>query len=47
MYYFAALFMEWLLIGVISFFGLHTLLWLWRSLRTRFARGSDGGNPRE
>jgi hypothetical protein len=47
MYYFAALFMEWLLIGVISFFGLHTLLWLWRSLRTRFGRGSNSGKPGE
>ncbi len=31
--------MKWLLIGVITFFGLHTLLWFGRSLRTRFARG--------
>ena len=35
LYYFAALFMEWLLIGVFSFFGLHTVLWLYRSLRER------------
>lgn len=47
LYYFSALFMEWLLIGVITFFGLHTLLWFVRSLRTRFARGSDGGKPGE
>jgi hypothetical protein len=32
---------------VISFFGIHTLLWLGRSLRTRFARGSDSGKPGE
>jgi hypothetical protein len=30
-----ALFMEWLLVGVFSFFGLHTALWLYRSLRSR------------
>ena len=47
LYYFSALFMKWLLIGVISFFGLHTLLWLGRSLRARFARGSDSGKPGE
>jgi hypothetical protein len=47
LYYFAALFMEWLLIGVIAFFGLHTLLWFVRSLRERFARGSAGGKPGE
>jgi nitrate/TMAO reductase-like tetraheme cytochrome c subunit len=45
-YYYMALFMEWLLIGVFSFFGLHTVLWLYRSLVTRFGRGPrppDGG----
>jgi hypothetical protein len=26
-------FMKWLLIGVFSFFGIHTVLWLYRSLR--------------
>lgn len=31
--YYTRLFMVWLLIGVFSFFGLHTLLWLVRSLR--------------
>ena len=46
LYYYAALFMEWLLIGVFSFFGIHTLLWFVRSLRARFARGSDSGKPR-
>ena len=31
--YYTRLFMVWLLIGVFSFFGLHTLLWLLRSLK--------------
>jgi hypothetical protein len=31
--YYTRLFMVWLLIGVFSFFGLHTLLWLVRSLK--------------
>lgn len=39
-YYWAGFFMKWLLIGVFSFFGLHTVLWLYRSLRTRFGAGS-------
>ena len=39
-YYYMGLFMEWLLIGVFAFFGLHTVLWLYRSLRVRFARGA-------
>jgi nitrate/TMAO reductase-like tetraheme cytochrome c subunit len=30
LYYYAATFMEWLLIGVFGFFGLHTLLWFAR-----------------
>ncbi len=47
LYYFAALFMEWLLLGVIGLFGLHTLLWFVRSLRARFARGRDSGNHGE
>jgi nitrate/TMAO reductase-like tetraheme cytochrome c subunit len=40
--YYTRLFMVWLLIGVFSFFGLHTLLWLLRSLkevRERRGRG--------
>ena len=32
-YYWMGFFMKWLLIGVFSFFGLHTVLWLYRSLR--------------
>jgi hypothetical protein len=39
-YYYMGLFMEWLLIGVFAFFGLHTLLWLYRSLRVHY------GEPR-
>jgi hypothetical protein len=32
-YYYMGKFMAWLLIGVFSFFGVHTLLWLYRSVR--------------
>lgn len=42
-YYYIGKFMEWLLIGVFSFFGLHTLLWFYRSLRTRMARKPGPG----
>jgi hypothetical protein len=38
-YYYMGLFMELLLWGVFTFFGLHTALWLYRSLRARFASG--------
>jgi nitrate/TMAO reductase-like tetraheme cytochrome c subunit len=38
-YYYMGLFMELLLWGVFTFFGLHTALWLYRSLRVHFARG--------
>ena len=31
--YYTRLFMVWLLIGVFSFFGLHTLLWMLRELK--------------
>ena len=31
--YYTRLFMVWLLIGVFSFFGLHTVLWMLRELR--------------
>lgn len=37
-YYWTGVFMKWLLIGVFSFFGLHTVLWLYRSLRSRAGR---------
>jgi cytochrome b subunit of formate dehydrogenase/nitrate/TMAO reductase-like tetraheme cytochrome c subunit len=43
--YYVAGFMEWLLIGVFSFFGIHTLLWLQRSIvafvREKPAHSSD------
>lgn len=35
--YYVSHFMEWLLIGVFSFFGLHTLLWIQRSLVAYFS----------
>lgn len=35
--YYVTLFMEWLLLGVFSFFGIHTLLWLQRSLVAYFS----------
>ena len=34
-YFYMGQFMKWLLVGVFSFFGLHTVLWLYRSLRAR------------
>jgi len=40
-YYYAARFMELLLIGVFSFFGIHTILWLYRELRVKFGGGSE------
>lgn len=45
-YFYAALFMHWLLIGVFAFFGIHTVFWLYRSLRETLARGKrrHGGN---
>ena len=36
--YWHFLLLVWLLIGVFSFFGLHTVLWLYRSLRSRAGR---------
>ena len=38
-YYYAAKFMELLLLGVFSFFGIHTVFWLYRELRVKFGRG--------
>ena len=32
-YFYMGQFMKWLLVGVFSFFGIHTALWLYRSLR--------------
>ncbi len=42
-YYYSAKFMELLLIGVFAFFGIHTLLWLYRETREKLA----GGNRKE
>jgi nitrate/TMAO reductase-like tetraheme cytochrome c subunit len=42
-YYYAAKFMEFLLLGVFAFFGVHTLLWLYREVREKIA----GGNRKE
>jgi len=39
--------MEWLLIGVFGFFGVHTVLWLYRSLRVRFAGHPKDGSDKE
>ncbi len=40
--YYTRLFMVWLLIGVFSFFGLHTVLWLLRSLKEVRERRGGG-----
>jgi hypothetical protein len=37
-YYYAAKFMEFLLIGVFAFFGIHTVFWLYRELAVKFGR---------
>ncbi|MGE5167966.1 MAG: cytochrome c3 family protein [Deltaproteobacteria bacterium] len=42
LYWYAAKFMDWLLIGVFAFFGIHTVLWLGRLWIDKF-RGSKGG----
>ena len=39
LYYYAALFMEFLLFGVFAFFGIHTTLWFYRELAVKFGRG--------
>ncbi len=47
LYYYAALFMEFLLYGVFSFFGIHTVFWLYRELRVKFggsAKSASGGD---
>ena len=45
-YYWAARFMEVLLIGVFGFFGIHTVFWFYRSLRVRLAAGRAHGEKR-
>lgn len=42
-YFYSASFMETLLIGVFGFFGLHTILWFWRSLMERRSAGRKTG----
>ena len=48
LYYYAAMFMEYLLFGVFAFFGIHTLFWLYRELREKFGGSTqltgDGNN---
>jgi hypothetical protein len=39
-YYWSARFMELLLLGVFSFFGIHTVLWFFRELVEKFSRGN-------
>jgi nitrate/TMAO reductase-like tetraheme cytochrome c subunit len=39
-YYYAAKFMELLLLGVFAFFGIHTVFWLYREVREKLAGGS-------
>jgi nitrate/TMAO reductase-like tetraheme cytochrome c subunit len=43
-YWYAAKFMEYLLIGVFGFFGIHTAFWLYRSLRVKFGGGDRKGS---
>jgi len=45
--YYAALMMEWLIIGVFAFFGLHTLLWFIRSVQEKFRPEPPGPSPRQ
>ncbi len=46
LYYYAAWFMELLLLGVFAFFGVHTAFWFYRSLRERLARGDGKSGER-
>ncbi|MEP7181864.1 MAG: cytochrome c3 family protein [Betaproteobacteria bacterium] len=45
LYYYASRFMEILLLGVFSFFGIHTVFWFYRELRERISGGKAG--PRD
>jgi nitrate/TMAO reductase-like tetraheme cytochrome c subunit len=47
LYWYAAKFMDWLLIGVFAFFGVHTLFWLVRLSinKIRGVKGSSGSTP--
>jgi nitrate/TMAO reductase-like tetraheme cytochrome c subunit len=42
LYYYAARFMEILLLGVFAFFGVHTAFWFYRELREKLSRGGNG-----
>jgi hypothetical protein len=42
-YYYAAKFMEFLLLGVFALFGIHTVLWLYREVREKLAGSSGKG----
>ena len=44
--FYAAIFMKWLLVGVMAFFGLHTVFWFPRSWRAR-REGNGSAAPRE
>jgi nitrate/TMAO reductase-like tetraheme cytochrome c subunit len=43
LYYYAAKFMELLLLGVFAFFGIHTAFWLYREVREKLAGGDGKG----
>lgn len=45
LYYYAAKFMELLLLGVFAFFGVHTVFWFYRELREKMRRGNGKENP--
>ncbi len=44
LFYYMALFMDMLLLGVFAFFGIHTLLWFARSMRVVREQKRNGGN---
>jgi len=45
--FYGAIFMKWLLVGVMAFFGLHTVLWFPRSWRARREENAEEPPPRE
>ena len=45
--FYGAIFMKWLLVGVMAFFGLHTVLWFPRSWRARGEGDAEKPPPRE
>ncbi len=46
LYYYAAMFMELLLFGVFSFFGIHTMFWFYRELRVKLGGGKRNGGEK-